>query len=118
MPCANFKDLVRSHPTVLFIRGTLSFPLCGLCGNVCLLLKKNRINFKTENLSENPQLYTYLREKHPLFSVPYLYTNGRFFGGYDEIMAAFNGGESSSCIISEDLRLCSPLKVWPTFSEK
>jgi monothiol glutaredoxin len=85
-----FEKLIKSYKAVLFMKGTPSFPLCGLSGTICFLLKKNQLDFKAENLLQDPGLHVFLREKNSPSSVPYLYVNEKFIGGYDELMAMLN----------------------------
>jgi monothiol glutaredoxin len=75
------------------MKGTPSFPLCGLSGEVCFILKKSQLVFKAEDLLQDPELYIFLREKNSPSSVPYLYVDGKFIGGYDEILSLFNDGK-------------------------
>jgi monothiol glutaredoxin len=89
--CASdrFEDIIFSSRIVLFLKGRASFPLCGLSGDVCSMLKKNKINFKDINLLENPELHLFLKEKYVLISAPYLFVQGNFIGGYEEIRLLF-----------------------------
>jgi monothiol glutaredoxin len=109
-----FEELINSHPAVLFMKGTPSFPLCGLSARVCLLLKKHSLNFKAENLLQDPQLYVFLRQKHFLFSAPYLYLDSRFFGGYDEILTALNVERTETGLLPADFDVRLLFRVWPT----
>ncbi|MDR1982710.1 MAG: hypothetical protein LBQ08_02855 [Holosporaceae bacterium] len=93
MPRARFERIISSDRTILFMKGTPSFPLCGLSGKICFLLKKSRLDFKTKDLLQDPELYIFLREKNSPSSVPYLYMDGKFMGGYDEILSMFNEGK-------------------------
>jgi glutaredoxin-related protein len=63
-----------------------------LSGRICFLLKKNKFDFKAENLLQDPELHAFLRKKNSPASVPYLYVNEKFIGGYDELMSMLNTG--------------------------
>jgi monothiol glutaredoxin len=78
------------------MKGTPSFPLCGLSGKVCFILKKSQLVFKAEDLLQDPELYIFLREKNSPSSVPYLYIDRKFVGGYDEVLSMFN--EDKLCL--------------------
>jgi len=91
-----FEKIINSYHIVLFMRGTLSFPMCGLSEKVCFLLKKNKVDFKTENLLQDPELHIFLRRENSPSSVPYLYVDGDFVGGYDEIITEIEKGNCES----------------------
>lgn len=70
---------------VLYMRGTPGLPMCGMSGIVCSLLKKAQVRFHYINLLRDPALMAFLQRTHKPATLPYLYVNGEFIGGYDEI---------------------------------
>jgi monothiol glutaredoxin len=80
-----FHDAVSSDSNVLFMKGTVAFPLCGLSGEVCFLLKRCNLQFKSIDVLADPELHTFLIKLHADFSMPYMYAYGGFVGGYNEL---------------------------------
>jgi monothiol glutaredoxin len=78
------------------MKGSVSFPLCGLSGEVCFLLKKCNLHFKSVDVLVDPELHTFLKELHANFAIPYLYVSGKFVGGYDELCEMCRSGELNS----------------------
>ena len=89
----DLNALLTENYVVLFMKGSSAYPTCGLSCMVYDLLRKCRLKFITVNLSANPHIYVYLKERYPAASVPYLYVGGRFVGGYDKIMSLFRSGK-------------------------
>jgi monothiol glutaredoxin len=88
-----FEDIVSSNQVVLFLKGRASFPLCGLSGDACSMLKKKWIKFKEVDLLEDPELYLFMKEEYASTTAPYLFVNGKFVGGYEEIKQLFETGK-------------------------
>ena len=86
---ARLEDIVSSNGLILFMKGTSAFPLCGLSAHVCFWLKKRSLQFQCVDVLKDPELHLFLREMHAPSSIPYLYMNGKFIGGYDEIKGMF-----------------------------
>lgn len=86
---AKLGKITSSNGLVLFMKGTPGFPLCGLSANVCFWLKKRSLQFRYIDVLKDPELHLFLREIHAPSSVPYLYVDGKFVGGYDEIEEMF-----------------------------
>lgn len=86
---AKLEKVTSSNGSVLFMKGTAAFPLCGLSADVCFWLKKRALQFRCVDVLKDPELHLFLREVHAPSSVPYLYVDGKFVGGYDEIKAMF-----------------------------
>jgi glutaredoxin-related protein len=63
--------------------------MCGLSGNVCSMLRKNGVDFIEINILEDPELYLLLKEECVSATAPYLFVEGKFIGGYDEIKLLF-----------------------------
>ncbi len=83
-------NILKKDPVILFLKGCGSFPVCGLSSTVCYMLKKSGIKYVCINLLSHPNLYQFMREKYAPRLAPYLYVNGKFVGGFDEISALFN----------------------------
>jgi monothiol glutaredoxin len=88
-----FNDAISSNSSTLFMKGNASFPLCGLSGEVCFLLKKCNLQYKSVDVLADPELHTFLAKLHADFSIPYLYMSGKFVGGYSELCEICRSGD-------------------------
>lgn len=78
----------REAPIVLFtIYG------CPFCQNSVRFLKQNNLPFKAINIGNNAQAMTELAEKTGWPTVPKIFVQGRFIGGYNELMQLAQSGE-------------------------
>ncbi|MDR3179356.1 MAG: hypothetical protein LBT70_00450 [Holosporaceae bacterium] len=75
------------------MKGSISFPLCGLSSSACFMLKKCNYRFSYFDVLGDPELHAFLRKRHAPSCVPYLYIDGNFVGGYNEICNMFNSGD-------------------------
>ena len=98
--CAKLTEIVSADRIVLFMKGTSTFPLCGLSAHVCFWMKKHNLSFKSVDVLQDPELHIFLRELHAPRSMPYLYANGKFIGGYDEIEQIFANNELEFALAS------------------
>ena len=89
---SKLDDLVKRNRVVLFMKGSASVPLCGMSSTIRFMLKKSKLKFVTIDLLINPSLHSYMKEKFSPISAPYLYVDGKFFGGYDKVVEVFNSG--------------------------
>ncbi len=87
-------EITSANKIVLFMKGTTTFPLCGLSAHVCFWMKKYNMAFKGIDVLQDPELHIFLRELHAPKTIPYLYAHGRFIGGYDEIERMFSSDYS------------------------
>lgn len=97
---AKLTDIISTDKVVLFMKGTATFPLCGLSAHVCFWMRKHNLDFKGIDVLQDPELHLFLRELHSPRSMPYLYANGKFIGGYDEIEQIFANDEFEHALAS------------------
>ena len=78
----------RDAPIVLYtIYG------CPFCQNAVKFLKTNRIPFKAVNIGNNAQMMVNLANSTGMKTVPKIFVQGRFIGGYHELMNIAKSGE-------------------------
>ena len=88
------KEIVTSHPVVLFMKGTAQFPQCGFSGNVINILKASGVEkLHTVNVLEDEGIRQRIKEFANWPTIPQLYINGEFIGGSDIITEMFQSGE-------------------------
>lgn len=93
-----FNRIIKSEHAVLFMKGTPSFPVCGLSGSICFMLKKNNFAFRYINILIDPELHTFLKELHSKDEIPHLFVDEKFVGGYYELQSVFSSGAIYSLI--------------------
>jgi monothiol glutaredoxin len=91
---AQIKEIVTSHPVVLFMKGTAQFPQCGFSGNAINILRASGVDkLHTVNVLENETIRQGVKQFANWPTIPQLYINGEFIGGSDIITEMFESGE-------------------------
>lgn len=93
---AQIDQIVKTHPVVLFMKGTASFPMCGFSGRATQILKACGLDLKnlaTVNVLENEAVRQGIKEYSQWPTIPQLYINGEFIGGSDIMMEMYESGE-------------------------
>jgi len=89
-------QLVKTHPIVLFMKGSASFPMCGFSGRAVQLLKACGMEGKditTVNVLEDPDIRQGIKDYSRWPTIPQLYVQGEFIGGSDIMMEMYESGE-------------------------
>lgn len=92
----SIDQLVKSHPIVLFMKGTPSFPMCGFSGRAVQILKACGVDPKTiqaVNVLEEPEIRQGIKDYSNWPTIPQLYVKGEFVGGSDIMMEMYESGE-------------------------
>jgi monothiol glutaredoxin len=88
------KEIVTSHPSVLFMKGNAQFPQCGFSGNVINILRASGVeDLHTVNVLEDEGIRQGIKQFANWPTIPQLYINGEFIGGSDIITEMFQSGE-------------------------
>jgi monothiol glutaredoxin len=88
------KQIVTSHPVVLFMKGSMQFPMCGFSGRAVQILKACGVDqFHTVNVLEDDALRQGIKDFANWPTIPQLYVNGEFVGGSDIMMEMYQSGE-------------------------
>jgi monothiol glutaredoxin len=87
-------QIVKSHPVVLFMKGTAQFPMCGFSGRAVQILKACGVDeLTTVNVLEDEAIRQGVKEYANWPTIPQLYVNGEFVGGSDIMMEMYQSGE-------------------------
>lgn len=88
------RTQISTHPVVLYMKGTPTFPQCGFSAAAVQMLKNCSV---TELFTVNVLEDSVIREGIKAFSdwptVPQLYVNEEFIGGCDIMKEMFASGE-------------------------
>lgn len=94
-------DIVKSHPVVLFMKGTAQFPQCGFSGRSVQILKACNVeDFVTVNVLEDDEIRQGIKEYANWPTIPQLYVKGEFVGGSDILMEMYQAGELQTLLKS------------------
>lgn len=88
------KEVVTTHPVVLFMKGSKQFPQCGFSARAVQILQAAGCeDFVTVNVLENDAVRQGIKEYSDWPTIPQLYVKGEFIGGSDILMEMYEAGE-------------------------
>ncbi|KAL8235597.1 hypothetical protein R6Q59_016678 [Mikania micrantha] len=87
------EKLIRSHPIMLFMKGTPEEPKCGFSKKAVEILKSENVKFGTFDILSDNEVREGLKKFSNWPTYPQLYCNGELLGGSDIIIAMHEGGE-------------------------
>jgi monothiol glutaredoxin len=95
------EQLVKSHPVVLFMKGTSQFPMCGFSGRAIQVLRACGVNDPmTVNVLEDEDIRQGIKAYANWPTIPQMYVNGEFVGGSDIMMEMYQTGELQQLLSS------------------
>ena len=94
------KDDIKNNSVILYMKGTKEMPMCGFSSTVVRVLNMHNINFKDVNVLEDPNIRVELAKHSNWPTIPQLFVNGTFVGGFDITVELHNNGELEK-ILSE-----------------
>ena len=96
---AQIKEIVTSHPVVLFMKGTPQFPQCGFSGNAINILRAcGADNLHTVNVFDDEGIRQGIKQYANWPTIPQLYIHGEFIGGSDIMTEMFQSDELKQLI--------------------
>jgi monothiol glutaredoxin len=87
------ENAVRSHPVVLFMKGSPVFPQCGFSAQVVQLLSELGVKFQSYDVLSDDELRQGIKEFSNWPTIPQLYVQGEFVGGCDIVREMYFSGE-------------------------
>ncbi len=88
------EEQLKSHPVILYMKGTPQFPQCGFSSQVVQILKASGTdNFSYFNILEDQELREGLKKYSNWPTFPQLYVNGELVGGCDILTELYQQGE-------------------------
>nr|XP_002162000.1 glutaredoxin-related protein 5, mitochondrial [Hydra vulgaris] len=89
-----FKEIVNNNKLVVFMKGTPDAPKCGFSKYVIQILNMHGCeNFKSFNVLEDETLRSRVKEFSNWPTIPQVYINGEFIGGFDILLQMHQSGE-------------------------
>jgi monothiol glutaredoxin len=90
---ARIENDVRSHPVVLYMKGSPVFPQCGFSAHVVQVLSELGVKFQSYDVLADDGLRQGIKEFSNWPTVPQLYVRGEFVGGCDIVREMYLSGE-------------------------
>ena len=87
------KEQVSTHPVVLYMKGTPTFPQCGFSATVISILDHLGVRYDSANILEDAELRQGIKDFSNWPTIPQLYVKGEFIGGCDITKEMFQSGE-------------------------
>ena len=85
---------IDRHPVVLFMKGTVDYPMCGFSSRaVQALLAAGANPLRTVNVLEDPEIRANLPRFSDWPTFPQLYVQGELIGGCDITLELLDSGE-------------------------
>lgn len=94
------EQQVKSHPVVLYMKGSPDFPQCGFSANAVKILRACGVTelFSVDVL-QNPEIRQGIKEYANWPTIPQLYINGEFVGGSDIMSELYQSGELKQMLV-------------------
>ena len=90
---ANMVETIRTHPLVLFMKGTPMRPQCGFSAAVVEVLRHYDLPVHAIDVLADPAIRQAIKTYSDWPTIPQLYVKGEFVGGCDIIREMFETGE-------------------------
>ena len=88
------REVVTSHPVVLYMKGTADFPQCGFSANAVQILRACGVSdLHTVNVLDDPEIRQGIKDYANWPTIPQLYVKGEFVGGSDIMREMYQNGE-------------------------
>lgn len=93
--------IIKENKVVLFMKGSLNFPMCGFSGKVVKILKECGLSSNSIlciNVLEKDSIRQGIKEYSDWPTIPQLYIGGNFIGGADIVSDLYSSGELKKLI--------------------
>lgn len=94
------EHLIQTHPVLLFMKGSRSFPQCGFSAAVVEVLKRHGVDFHVFNVLSDANVREGIKEFSQWPTIPQLYIDGEFVGGCDIVREMDANGELAQKLAS------------------
>jgi monothiol glutaredoxin len=87
------QTIIATHPIVVFMKGTKSFPQCGFSATVVEVFKRLGTDFHDVNVLADPAIREGVKTFSNWPTIPQVYIQGKFIGGCDIVREMYENGE-------------------------
>ena len=95
---AYIAETINTHSAVLFMKGTPAQPQCGFSAAVVGVLRHYGVQVHTIDVLADPAIRQAIKVYSDWPTIPQLYLNGTFVGGYDIVREMHETGELAALI--------------------
>ena len=100
--------LLSEHKIVLFMKGYKTQPMCGFSARVVSMLSELDVEYHTENIFDDPEMRSGMKDYSNWPTFPQLYVDGEFVGGCDIVTGMFQDGSLHSMLGVEREEIAPP----------
>ena len=98
----NIKEIISTHPVVLFMKGTKLQPKCGYSSMAVQALAAVGVtDLHHVDVLEDPQMRQDIKDFTDWPTLPQLYIRGKFIGGADIIQEMLRSGDLKKLVTEE-----------------
>jgi len=90
---AAIQEDVKTHPVLLYMKGSAAMPGCGFSAAVADILRQLDVPFETRDVLLDQGLRDEIKEFSDWPTLPQLYVGGEFVGGCDIVREMHENGE-------------------------
>lgn len=90
---ATIKQQVESNATIIYMKGTPQFPMCGFSSRAAQALAATGVPFAYVNVMEDPEIFQNLPRYADWPTFPQIYIGGELVGGCDITLELYQNGE-------------------------
>eukprot|EP00741_Cyanophora_paradoxa_P007765 tig00001206_g7513.t1 len=84
---------VKAAKVVLYMKGVPSFPQCGFSNGIVQVLNATGVEYMAHNVLADPNIREGIKKFSNWPTIPQLFVDGEFVGGYDIVLDLFKKGE-------------------------
>jgi monothiol glutaredoxin len=95
------EQTIKDHPVVLFMKGTVEFPMCGFSARVASILEELNVPYKDVDIMSVEGLRQGIKDYTNWPTVPQLYIQGEFIGGCDIVSEMYESGELQAMLVDK-----------------
>jgi monothiol glutaredoxin len=97
---ADIAETIKTHPVVLFMKGTPARPQCGFSAAVVEVLRHYDLPVHAIDVLADPEIRQAIKTYSNWPTIPQLYVDGSFVGGCDIVREMHETGELAGLIAS------------------
>ena len=94
------EDILTKNKTVLFMKGSPAFPMCGFSARATAILQEIGVPFESVDVMQDEEIRQGIKEYGNWPTIPQLYHNKELIGGSDIMMEMFEAGELQTTLKS------------------
>ena len=95
---ARIDALVKGSPVVIFMKGDLTFPMCGYSARAAEALCQSGRKITAVNVLTDPGIYEFLPRYADWETFPQIYISGALIGGCDIVVQLQESGDLAGLI--------------------